>query len=226
MAENADLIGQKFGKLLVLKLVKIPEKTGIYFECFCECGNEAYIRKDSLIRGRSTSCGCKTNQSHILKFKKKNPHATEQEIMRERIKAHTQWNGECLEWTATLSNGYGTFVHERRVINASRAAWIAAYGMISKGKLVLHHCDNRKCCNVAHLFLGTHKDNTQDMIRKKRDNWETCRKFPVGTKEKVGQLRESGKMYREIMQELDLTMDQVKSLLQNYKRSKKKLDLM
>jgi hypothetical protein len=59
------------------------------------------------------------------------------------------------------------------------------------------------------------------MINKKRDNWETCRKFPLGTREKVGELREQGKMYREIMVEVGLTMDQVKSLLQSYKRQKK-----
>jgi hypothetical protein len=155
----------------------------------------------------------------IIEWKKQHPKATEQEIMKQRIKFHTKQNGECLEWTATISNGYGTFEHKGKMMNASRAAWIATYGNIPKGMLVLHHCDNRACCNVDHLFLGTHKDNTRDMVQKKRDRWDTCRKFPVGTREKVGELRESGKMYREIMVELGLTMDQVKSLLQNYKRN-------
>jgi len=221
-SRRRDLTGLKFGKLTVIKIVKLEGKTGSFFECFCECGNVTITRSDSLKRGKTTSCGCNVNQSKILKFKKENPNATDIETMKERIKAHTAWNGECLEWTATTSNGYGTFIHNKKMMNASRAAWIAEYGEISKGTLVLHHCDNRRCCNVNHLFLGTHKDNTQDMVKKNRDNWDTCRKFPVGTREKVGELREQGKMYREIMIELDLTMNQVKSLLQNYKRNLKK----
>ena len=218
----SKLLNQRFGKLLLLQVAEIPGKTGVYFKCVCDCGNITFIRKDSLLKGSSKSCGCNINQSKILKFKKENPQATDQEIMKERIKAHTKWNGECLEWTATLSNGYAVFVHNKRVINASRASWISEFGPIHKGKLVLHHCDNRKCCRIEHLFLGTHKDNTQDMILKKRDNWETCRKFPIGTRDKVGELRKLGKKYREIMAELNLTMDQVKSLLQNYKKQIKR----
>jgi predicted XRE-type DNA-binding protein len=47
-------------------------------------------------------------------------------------------------------------------------AWEFANGPIPKGKCVLHRCDNPSCCNPDHLFLGSHKDNTQDAIRKGR----------------------------------------------------------
>lgn len=221
MTVKLDLVNQKFGKLLVLKMTKKPEKIGSYVYCLCECGNHTTANAYSVKNGRTKSCGCGVNQSHILKFKKENPDASESEIIKQRIKAHTKWVGECLEWTATLSNGYGTFVLNRKTMNASRAAWIASNGEIPKGLCVCHYCDNRRCCRTSHMFLGTHKSNTYDMIRKGRDNWQTQRKFPIGTTEKVGQLRESGKKYIEIAHELELTMDQVKSQLNNYKRKLK-----
>lgn len=37
------------------------------------------------------------------------------------------------------------------------------------GGVVLHSCDNPRCINPEHLSLGTHKDNTQDMLRKNRN---------------------------------------------------------
>lgn len=227
MSRYIDLTGQRFGKLLALELKRVEGKSEIFFRCLCDCGNETLVRSNALRDERSKSCGCNLNQSAVLKFKKENPHASYEEIVKERLKAHSKWVGECLEWTATTSNGYGVFVLNKKTINASRAAWIAEHGEIPKGLCVLHNCpngDNRKCINTKHMFLGTHAENTADMIKKGRDSWQTCRKFPVGTREKVGEMRDSGKLYREIAEELGLTMDMVKSLLQRHKVIKKRID--
>lgn len=51
---------------------------------------------------------------------------------------------------------------------AHRAAWIEANGPIPDGLFVLHRCDNPKCCNPAHLFLGTQSANALDMWAKGR----------------------------------------------------------
>jgi hypothetical protein len=57
----------------------------------------------------------------------------------------------------------------RRVTQyAHRIAWELENGQIGDGLFVLHHCDVRACVNPAHLFLGTARDNTQDMIAKGR----------------------------------------------------------
>jgi len=39
---------------------------------------------------------------------------------------------------------------------------------IPAGLQICHHCDNRKCVNPSHLFIGTQFDNMRDCIKKKR----------------------------------------------------------
>ncbi len=76
---------------------------------------------------------------------------------------------KCWEWQVGLfSNGYGNFNIGGKHKPASRVAWELTYGAIPDGLWILHTCDNRKCCNPRHLFLGTSNDNTQDMVKKGR----------------------------------------------------------
>jgi hypothetical protein len=52
---------------------------------------------------------------------------------------------------------------------AHHLTWMEVNGSIPEGLFVLHRCDVRSCVNPDHLFLGTAKDNTTDMITKGRD---------------------------------------------------------
>lgn len=75
----------------------------------------------------------------------------------------------CWEWTKGRdAYGYGLVKRLRKTRRCHRVAWSLTYGPIPDGLWVLHHCDNRLCCNPGHLFLGTHADNMRDMTEKER----------------------------------------------------------
>jgi hypothetical protein len=85
------------------------------------------------------------------------------------IPAHVPHLGKCWEWTAGCGTlGYGHHKYKTKTIRAHRFSWCLFYGEIPDGLNVLHKCDNRKCVNPDHLFLGTIKDNVDDMIAKGR----------------------------------------------------------
>lgn len=91
----------------------------------------------------------------------------------KRLRDASRLNPEtgCIEWMRpTTENGYGRLMIGKRRIMAHRLAWQIENGPIPDGMSVCHRCDNPKCINPAHLFLGTNVDNMADMKAKGRGN--------------------------------------------------------
>lgn len=89
---------------------------------------------------------------------------------------------ECWNWQGSCnSTGYGTVAWHGVVVQAHRVAWFLTHGGVALQtkfrqsgrakryrRFVLHQCDNRKCCNPAHLFLGSMRANQLDAYAKGR----------------------------------------------------------
>lgn len=76
----------------------------------------------------------------------------------------------CWLWTASVrgQHGYGGFKGKDRQEMAHRQSYLMFIGEIPAGVQVCHRCDTPLCVNPKHLFLGSQKDNQEDMVRKER----------------------------------------------------------
>jgi len=89
----------------------------------------------------------------------------------KRFWARVQMGLFCWDWLGALSQGYGHQEVAGSRTKAHRLSWVIHFGPIPDGLCVLHRCDNPRCVNPAHLFLGTQADNIQDMMAKDRGRW-------------------------------------------------------
>lgn len=86
-----------------------------------------------------------------------------------RYERHIRRTDSCWVWTKHVNNNGYAQMRVGRTGNGPiwlvhRWAYQHFVGPIPEGKLVLHHCDNKRCSRPDHLYLGTHKDNARDAV--------------------------------------------------------------
>lgn len=79
-------------------------------------------------------------------------------------------DNNCWEWISSKNRkGYGKFWLKTKPYYAHRISYLIYRGSLPYDLFVCHTCDNPSCVNPTHLYLGTAKDNYQDMKDKGRN---------------------------------------------------------
>ena len=139
----------------------------------------------------------------------------------ERFWTKVDKSGECWEWTAGLikglRGGYGTFWFNGTDRKAHRYSYIIHHPLTidlweHREILVCHRCDNPKCVNPSHLFLGSVADNNKDCDVKGRRNQFKGEQLPQSklTDDDVREIRikyaNGGITYKQLALEYDVSM--------------------
>lgn len=163
-----DITGDIYGRLTVVRSGHRDPNGILLWECLCSCGNIIYAKSGSLRKGYKKSCGCLLNETRKVNahnMGKKNKIQSNE----TRFFKYVDKTDNCWLWNGDITvGGYGRFWYEGNSVRAHRVSYLLFIGTIPDNLSVLHKCDNPKCVNPEHLFLGTPTQNMEDRDSKNR----------------------------------------------------------
>lgn len=195
------LEGKVFGEWTVIKSTeKRTKNREIIWECRCSCGTIRNV-KYKILKNESKprSCGC-----------------SREKRSKDIFYSNFKKTEGCWEWTGNLNHGGYGKIGEKGL--AHRRSYQYTYGNIPAGKQVCHTCDNRKCVNPAHLFLGSIGDNMKDKVFKNRQAKGSKIGNAILNDELVFQIRKdrlSGMEYQQISEKFKIQWYLVRSICKN-----------
>lgn len=125
------------------------------------CPQIIFATPTEITKGRKQFC------SHACRAKSQ--QVSPEERFYQHLPEAADSNG-CLNWIGhATERGYGMLkIRAGFTVRSHRFAYYLAHGEFDQSMNVLHTCDNPRCVNPLHLFLGTTKDNSDDMVTKGR----------------------------------------------------------
>lgn len=118
-------------------------------------------------------------------------------------------NSGCWLWEGYAKQVTKTYIQPRvtyknKVFSVPRLVWILFNGDVPTGLSVCHKCDVSLCVNPNHLYIGTHKDNMNDLVSRGRGRTSNQ---TMGPNEviKAKELRASGYKVKDIAARFGIT---------------------
>jgi len=184
-ARIQDLTGNVFGHLTVVSFTGLNRYKKAMWHCRCDCGNVKEVIGAHLKSGNTLSCGECYRFMSELEY---------ESLVRSRMLSAVVVSASgCWEYPHGVNqSGYRHATWRGASVRAHILSYKLFCGPVPEGLCVLHACDNPSCCYPLHLRVGTHKENTADMIEKGRHAFGERHGSVKLTADKVCQIRELG----------------------------------